>query len=114
MIFILTEFIGIKTAIKEIILQLIVMIFFIVVIKTYLAFIWNYKNKKMMQCLIQIKSLNCLTQIQVNTLDSTVNFWLEGTIFLHKSVNREENMFSLKPSRVWSSCYYNMLTVLEF
>lgn len=46
MIFILTEFIGIKTAIKEIILQLIVMIFFIVVIKTYLAFIWNYKNKK--------------------------------------------------------------------
>ena len=58
--------------------------------------IWNYKNKKMMQCLIQIKSLSCLTQIQVNTLDSTVNFWLEGTIFLHKSVNREENMFSLK------------------
>ena len=89
---VLTEFINIKTSIKEIILQLLLIMVFFIVIKIYLAARDCEKNIYMMQCLIQIKSLKI---VQVSTLDSTLIFgYLVIFGYIHESVNVEENIFS--------------------
>ena len=89
---VLTEFINIKASIKEIILQLLLIMVFFIVIKVYLA-ARNCENKKnMMQCRIQIKSLKI---VQVSTLDSTlISGYLVIFGYIHESVIVEENIFS--------------------